>query len=130
MNTTHKLEIGYGAEKVIFSLRTMSLQEEDRYTSKRTDISENDDERYLKYYELYKDALGEFSTEIPTLNGKPIGKGSAVEVIQEYFKERSPEKERLARLAYLAYRNSLEPEYRFLPLSDGSAANTLSIGKE
>lgn len=113
------LEIGYEDTKITFYLRMISVEEEERYIEKFAAIPDIDPDRHTKRFEVYKDALGEFSLKPPTINkegknGVLVKDASAVDAIQTYFKERSVENERIMRAAYVMFRSQLDPEVNFL----------------
>ncbi len=124
-NHLKPIEIGYGDEKVIFHLRMISIAEEETISRKFADLADST-EKYQKEFEICKEALGEFSISMPQrlekVKGefvkKPLAEAeTAAGAIDTFFKERTPEKERIVRDAYFMFKRLLSPDGRFLDFS-------------
>lgn len=123
-NSLKPIESGYGDDKVIFFLRMISIAEEDEYNVKFNDISDSDSEKYPKTFAILKEALGEFSTEMPVKLEKVKGEFVRVplvkdaqtpaEAINAAFNQRTIENERTVLSVYNRFKNQLSPETRFL----------------
>jgi hypothetical protein len=123
-NNLKPIKIGYGDDKVIFYLRMISLAEEEDYNAKFNDITDSDTEKYQKTFDILKEALAEFSTQIPDKLEKVKGEfvklpliekaESPLQAINEYFGQRTIENERVIRGAYNVFKSQLYPESSFL----------------
>ena len=123
-NTLKPIEIGFGDSKVIFFLRMISVAEEDAVQQKFNDIADSDTEKWQKLFDVCRDALGEFSTDMPQRLEKEKGEFKRVPLVENaetptdaidiYFKERSIENERVIRDAYLLFKSQLGSDSRFL----------------
>lgn len=123
-NTLKPLETGYGDSRVIFHLRMISVAEEDSVQQKFNDISDSDTDKWQKQFEICRDALGEFSTEMPQRLERVKGEFTRVPLVEKaetptaaidaFFKERTIENERVIRDAYWLFKSQLASDSRFL----------------
>jgi len=120
---TISLRVGYKNTKVTFHLRVISLEDETLYTQRYNEIKEDSDQ-YEKEYRCMLDALGQWSAEMPTYQGGvddtgkpievPLGEGTYLEALRDFFKERTNQSERIIRATIISYRNQLTPDVSFL----------------
>jgi len=119
---TISFRVRYNNTKITFHLKVVSLEDETLYTQRLGKLLD-DESQYDKVYKCIVDALGEWSDKMPTVQEiddagkiveKPIGDGSILEAVREYFKERTPESERLTNAAMVTFRNRMVPEVDFL----------------
>lgn len=123
-NKLKPIEIGYGESKVIFYLRMISVAEESELTDRFTAIADADFEKWQKQFDVCKNALGEFSEQMPERLEKEKGEFKKVPLvdiaetptaaIDQFFKERTIENERVIRDAYWLFKSQLASESRFL----------------
>jgi hypothetical protein len=123
-NTLKPIEIGFGESKVIFHLRMISVAEEDAVQQKFNDISDSDTDKWQKQYDVCRDALGEFSVEMPQTLLKEKAEFKRVPLVEAaetptaaidvFFKERTIENERTIRDAFWLFKSQLASESRFL----------------
>lgn len=123
-NSIKPIEIGFGDSKVIFHLRMISVAEEDAVQQKFNDIADSDTEKWQKQFEICRDALGEFSIEMPQRLEKEKAEFKRVPLVEkaetpqaaidQFFKERTIENERVVRDAYWLFKSQLASDSRFL----------------
>lgn len=123
-NTLKPIEIGFGDSKVIFYLRMISVAEEDSISQRFNDIADADTDKWQKQFEICRDALGEFSTEMPQQLEKERAEFKHVPLVEKaetpsaainaFFKQRTIENERVIRDAYALFKQQLSSESRFL----------------
>lgn len=94
--------VGYAGEKFQFDLRFISIAEEMEYSQKFNDISDNNDLKSQKEWEICKSALIEFS--MTEEGGRAIA---------ERFTRMDIKSERIIRTAYAQFRSSLQPDVFF-----------------
>lgn len=117
------IEIGFDNNKVVFYPRMISVAEEDALTRKLRDAADEEVDRYKNEYEICREALGEYSEKMPERFEEKQGEITRVpltdaatpaQAIADFFKERTPENERIVRDAYYLFREQLRPSARFL----------------
>lgn len=123
-NTLKPIEVGYGDSKVIFFMRMVSIAEQDEVEQKFNDISDTDTEKWQKEFQICRDCLGAFSSEMPQRLEKEKGEfvrvplvenaATPTDAIDKFFKERTIENERVVRDAYRLFKAQLSPDSRFL----------------
>jgi hypothetical protein len=120
MSEKISFKIGYPRSKefLTFHLRMISVAEDAKFLQRFSDLADTDD-RTVKEYEIYVDALAYWSVDMPqrqngTGKDAPLGKGDAAAAVKEYFTERTPTKEWLADYAIRALRSQLQPDVSFL----------------
>lgn len=115
--------VGYGAEKITFHLRMVSMAEEQRYTQRFADLVDtlDSEERAKKEYAILVESLVNWSSAMPVRRGEDtkdldvaLGEGTLAEAIHAYFDERTDTKERILNATVVAFRNRLTPEVSFL----------------
>lgn len=122
-NKLKPIEIGFGDDKVIFHLRMISVAEEDSVQQRFNDVADDFD-KWQKEFEICRDAICEFSIEMPERLEKENGEFKKValvedtltpeEAIGKFFAERTVENERVIRDAFWLFKRQLAPEARFL----------------
>lgn len=116
------IEIGF-EQKVIFYPTMISQAEEDALTRRLRDAADDEVDKYKNEFEICREALGEHSEKMPERLEEIKGEFTALpltdaetpaQAIADYFKERTPENERIIRDAYFLWREQLRPNARFL----------------
>lgn len=117
-------KIGYGDEMVAFYLRMPSSAELDEVSRRISEASVNSDEKYQKLFEIKREALAEFSEEIPKKAVKEKGEAKYIDLVENpqspldaltrYFDRRLPESERVIAGAYNTFLAQIEPDGSFL----------------
>jgi hypothetical protein len=97
-------EVGFKGEKTRLNLRMISVSEEMEFSQKLNDISDSDEQKSEKEFEICLDAL------VDCYDGD--GK-----FLREKFSAFNVKNERIVRAAFNQFRASLQPEISFLPLS-------------
>jgi hypothetical protein len=115
---------GYGDVKVAFYPRMATIAEQEEIEARLLDISDADELKNQRKFEIYRQAIGEWSAEMPQLIVKERGEvkfvplvedaATATEAIESFFSERTAENERVIRAAYNAFVNLFQPETDFL----------------
>lgn len=122
MAKVYNVGASHGDEEIIFHLRSISVAEENRYTSRYSEISDldSDERRAEQEYEILTDSLASWSEKAPTIKlaGKeaPVGENgseSPAAAVTAYFAERTNEKERTAQQVILQFRRKLQPKVVF-----------------
>lgn len=119
-NTALKpIQIGYGDEKFVIYPRLISVAEEIELTKTFSKISDSDENKYQKIFDLCKKALGEYSIQPPVRIIKENGKQkhiplienaeTASEAIENFFAEQTPHNERIMREAYFSFISQQSP---------------------
>ncbi len=117
----YKIACGYGEGSPIFHLRSITVAEETRYTSRFTELSDNEsDERKAEFdYAIYVDALSSWSVKAPTVmkDGKEIdlieGAKNPADAVRKLFEERTADNERIPQFVVGNYRSKLQPTIVF-----------------
>lgn len=117
-------KIGYGDEQIAFYPRMASDAELDEVQAKFLDVSDTDELKYQKLFDIRLEAIAEFSSEPPKKVTKEKGEvkyvelvegeASALTVLNKYFDTRTPESEKVIRAAYNAIINLMQPDLSFL----------------
>ena len=119
------IEVGYKTEdKVIFYLRRISVSESDEIEARLAD-TEGATDKYRQRYRIYLDCLIEFSCDPPAGYVKENGEiktvpltGEIGEALETRFADReNVDNEWILRDAFLRFKQALQPESRFKPLS-------------
>ncbi len=123
-NKLKPIEIGFGESKVIFFMRMISVAEESEVQERFNEIADADFDKWQKQFEICKSALGEFSEAMPQRLEKEKGEFKKVDLVEgaetpssaidAFFKERTPENERVIRDAFWLFKGQLTSESRFL----------------
>lgn len=110
-------------EEIIFHLRSISVAEENRYTTRYTELSDLDsnEKKAEDEYNILAESLASWSEAAPTIkvSGKEVeppdnfGSESPAAAVTAYFAERTNEKERIAQQVVLQYRRKLQPKVVF-----------------
>lgn len=124
-NKLKSIVVGFGGdEEVVFHPRAISLAEQEDVSMKFSDISDSDDEKSQKEFDLCKQAVAEWSEKIPQKLIREKGEvkfvdlvenpESSLDAIERYFGERTNENERVIREAYFLILGQQKPNSRFL----------------
>lgn len=122
MAKIYSIGASHGEEEVVFYLRGISVAEENRYTTRYSEMSDLDSEekRSEQEYEILTDSLASWSEKAPTIKttGKEVvsvgdGAENPADATRAYFAERTSEKERTAQQVVLQYRRKLQPKVVF-----------------
>lgn len=112
--TLKPIEIGYGEEKIIFYPRMISVAEQDEIQARLNDIADNDTEKYQLEYEICREALETFADKAAERLEKEKGEFKRLPLEPDYFAARTPQSERIVRVAYQLFLSQLQPDARFL----------------
>lgn len=117
-------KIGYGDELIVFYPRMPFDAELDDVQLKLAEISDTDDQKYQKLYDIRLEAIAEFSAQTPQKVVKEKGESKYVDLVEtpestldamkRYFGDRTAESEKIIRATYNAYLNLAQPEISFL----------------
>jgi hypothetical protein len=117
-------KVGYGDEQIVFHPRMATLAEVDDVRQQLNDISDSDEEKYQKDYEIRIAAISEWSAEAPQKLVKEKGEfvrqplvenaESTLDAMKRFFGDRTPENERVIRAAYNAFDLQFNPTIDFL----------------
>lgn len=112
-----------GGEETIFRLRSISVAEENRYTTRFNEISDLDspEKKSEHEYDILTDSIASWSETGPMVKIKgeetpaPGTEDAATpaDAVRAYFAERDPDKERLAMQVVLQFRRKLQPQVVF-----------------
>lgn len=131
-NTTRKLEmelpstltlaIGWGATRLVFCLRMITIEEERLYYKSFADISDSASPEE-KEYAILVDSVAKWSEKVPEIynvqgpkDRQPFNPSITVpaDAVRELFAERTVLNERLINSLMSAYRDKLTPDISFL----------------
>jgi hypothetical protein len=117
-------KVGYGDEQIVFHPRMATLAEQTDVQQKFNNISDSDEEKYQKEFDILIEAVSEWSLETPKKLVKVKGEfkreplvenaESTLDAMKRYFAERTAEDERVLRAAYNSYVSQMSPEISFL----------------
>lgn len=117
-------KVGYGDEMIAFYPRMASDAELDEVNLRFAEISDSDDQKYQKLFDIRIEAIAEFSAKPPQKIVKEKGEvkyvdlvkdaESALDALRRYFGSRTPEAEKIVRAAYNGFVNQMTPEVDFL----------------
>jgi hypothetical protein len=125
MGKIYSIGASHGDEEIIFHLRSISVAEENRYTSRYAEINDldSDEKRADQEYEILTEAIASWSEQNPTVKrggkelaadeGSLAGSESPAAAVKAFFAERTNEKERTAQQVVLQYRRKLQPKVVF-----------------
>jgi hypothetical protein len=104
-----KLKTVFGQETVIFTLKVLTVAEENKIRAATFGLSEAEQDE--KGFDLMVNALDEYSTEFAE-----IVRGDETQQmdVKKYFAERSAAKERIAHYAFRSWLLALQPSVDFL----------------
>jgi len=119
----HRIGVGYGNEQIIFSLRSITAAEENRYTNRFLEISAklSEERRIDEEYKIYAESLAAWSDSVPmkrngTGEETPLFEGdmSPAEAVNKYLADPTDEKFRMIRALIGNYRTvKLVPDVVF-----------------
>jgi hypothetical protein len=113
----------YGEEEIHFKMRMISVEEENQYLDRLMKLisSANGKKDSEAEYRILVDALTSWLAETPRRKDLETGEMVLLEGLEEkdkavgeYFKERTPAKERMVNQVLNMYRRSLVPDVHFL----------------
>lgn len=117
-------KIGYGDEQIAFYPQMVSDAILDEFAAKFLDISDTDELKHQKLFDIRLEAIAAFSAEPPRRVVKENGEVKYVELVEgeifthaaisKYFNKESPASEKVIRAAYNAIVNLMQPEISFL----------------
>jgi hypothetical protein len=126
MGKIYAIGASHGDEEIVFHLRSISVAEENRFTSRYSEINDldSDEKRAEQEYEIQTEAIANWSEKNPTVKrggkelqasdeGSLAGSDSPAAAVAAYFAERTNEKERTAQQVLLQYRRRLQPKVVF-----------------
>lgn len=121
-NKLKPIEIGFGESKIIIYPRMASIAEENDVQERFNEIADADHEKWQKQYEICREALGEFSEEMPATLVKEKGEYKPVKLegntptdaLNKFFAERTVENERTVRDAFWLIKSQWSSDSRFL----------------
>lgn len=116
-------KVGYEDEKVAFYPRMASDAEMETVNQQLMNIADSDDKE-TKTFEIRREAIAEWSQDIPKRVVKEKGgfqfvdlvkdPESAADALKRFFPEPTAESEKVIRTAYNAFVNLMQPDIDFL----------------
>ncbi len=116
-------KVGYGDDKVAFYPRMASDAEMETVNQQLMNVAD-DDNKDRKTFEIRREAIAEWSAEIPKRVVKEKSEvkfvdlvqnaESAADALKRFFPEPTAESEKIIRTAYNAFVNLMQPEIDFL----------------
>lgn len=126
MGKIYSIGASHGDEEVVFHLRSISVAEENRFTTRYAEINDldSDEKKAEQEYQIATESLAAWSEKNPTVKrgGKELAAGdegslagseSPAAAVTAYFAERTNEKERTAQQVMLQFRRRLQPKVVF-----------------
>ena len=115
------LGCGYNEELTIFSLRSISIADENKFTARFAEIKDTEtaERKSQLEYEILVDGLASWVAEPLTVKkGKEVtplydSDLSAADSVRKFFEGKTDDKERLANSIVLQFRSKLQPDVVF-----------------